>query len=132
MEPCAFTWEPPRGPYVAGDIPPNTSYHVCVLSKNHKGDHTSVDGERASNADEALVENLPMWLNLGDERDFSSHCGWARVTRDTETGKNKIEITLDEESSVKLGDMVDVFQLRAIGFAGIKRPVLNKATGEFE
>jgi hypothetical protein len=74
-------------------------------------------------ADEVLVENLPMYINLGDIGDWDSQIGRAKVTRDSETGQNKIEITLDEESSNKLGNMVDAFKLRAIGFAGIKRPV---------
>lgn len=72
---------------------------------------------------EVLVDNLPMYLNLGDIGSWESQIGRAKVTRDPETGRSKIEITLDEETSTKLGDMVDVFELKAIGFAGIKRPV---------
>lgn len=71
--------------------------------------------------EEVLVDNLPMYVNLGDIGNWSSQIGHARVTRDPETGRNKIEITLDEETSAKLGNMVDVFDLKAIGFAGIKR-----------
>jgi hypothetical protein len=70
---------------------------------------------------EILVENLPMHLNLGDFGMWESHIGWARVVHDTETGQNTIEISLDKESSAKLGNMVDVFDLKAIGFAGIKK-----------
>lgn len=73
--------------------------------------------------DEVLVDNLPMYVNLGDIGNWSSQIGWAKVTRDSETGQNKIEITLDEETSAKLGNMVDVFDLKAVGFAGIKRLV---------
>lgn len=75
-------------------------------------------------ADEIKVHNIPMYLNLsefGSIRDWSSVAGWADVSTDTETGAYKIEIRLDEESSKRLGDMVEVFDLRAIGFAGIKR-----------
>lgn len=76
-------------------------------------------------ADEVLVDHLAMYLNLGDMGSpYESQIGWAKVTRDSETGQNKIEITLDEESSAKLDNMVEAFSLKAIGFAGIKkRPV---------
>lgn len=74
-------------------------------------------------AQEVLVENLPMHLNLGDFGRWESHIGWARVVQDTDTGQNTIEITLDEESSKRLGNMVEVFDLKAVGFAGIKRLV---------
>lgn len=74
-------------------------------------------------ADEVLVENLPMYVNLGDIGSWKSVIGFAKVIRDSETGQNKIEITLDEDSSTKLGNMVDVFDLKAVGFAGIKRLV---------
>jgi hypothetical protein len=70
--------------------------------------------------DEVLVGNLPMYINLGDAPDWRTHIGWATVVRDGETGRNKIEIVLDEESSQKLGNMVEVFQLKAIGFAGYR------------
>lgn len=75
-------------------------------------------------ADEVLVENLRVHVNLGDIHTWDSQIGWAKVVRDSETGRNKIEITLDEESSQRLGNMVDVFDLKAVGFAGIKkRPI---------
>lgn len=73
--------------------------------------------------DEVLVENLPMYVNLGDVGNWASQIGRAKVTRNPETGMSRIEITLDEETSAKLGNMVDVFELKAIGFAGIKRLV---------
>lgn len=73
--------------------------------------------------DEVLVENLPMYVNLGEINDWNSQIGWAKVVRDSETGYNKIEITLDEDSSKQLGNMVEAFKLRAVGFAGIKRLV---------
>lgn len=67
-----------------------------------------------------------MHVNLGDS-DWRSHIGWAKITRDSE-GRNKIEITLDEETSAKLGNMIDVFDLKAVGFAGIKRLVHERET----
>lgn len=71
--------------------------------------------------DVVLVENLPMYLNLGDFGNAMSAIGWAKVTLDHATRQRKIEITLDEEASIKLGNLIDVFDLKAIGFAGIKR-----------
>jgi hypothetical protein len=73
-------------------------------------------------AEEVLVENLPMYLNLGDIGNWHSHVGHAKVFRDVETRRNRIEISLDEETSVALDNMVDAFALKAVGFAGIKRP----------
>lgn len=81
---------------------------------------------------EALVKGLPMYINLaevGSLRDWSSHIGWADVSRDSETGKNKIEITLDETASELLDNMVDTFKLKAIGFAGIKMCPEDKTKG---
>lgn len=73
---------------------------------------------------EVLVDNLPMCLNLGDLGSLETLIGYAKVTRNSETGLSQIEISLDKETSDKLGNMVDVFELKAIGFAGIKkRPV---------
>lgn len=85
--------------------------------------------------DAVLVANLPMYINLGDAPDWRTHIGWATVVRDGETGRNKIEIVLDEEASKKLGDMVEIFQLKAIGFAGyrfdeLKTPASTTRSGE--
>jgi hypothetical protein len=71
-------------------------------------------------AEEILVERLPMYVNLGDIGSWGSQIGWARIVRDPDTGRNKIEIDLDEESSKQLGDMTEAFKLKAVGFAGIK------------
>jgi hypothetical protein len=68
-----------------------------------------------------LVENLPMLINLGGIGDWRSHIGWATVTNNPVTGCNTIEISLNEESSKELGNMVEAFDLKAIGFAGIQR-----------
>jgi hypothetical protein len=116
--PCDFTWEPPRGPYTSVEML-SGPIHRCVLKKGHKGDHTSVDGERLS-TDEVLVDRLPMRVNLGMIENWRSHIGWAKIKRDPETGRNKIVIEIDEESNEKLGNMVNMFKLYAIGFAGIK------------
>lgn len=68
-----------------------------------------------------LVEKLPMYVNLGDIGSWQSVIGWAQVTHDTETRLSTIKISLDEESSKVLGSMVEAFDLKAIGFAGIKK-----------
>lgn len=126
MNPCAFTWEDLPKPYTPDISPEDPSkFHVCVLEKNHKGDHTAVDGERTPNMGEVefIVENLPMYVNLAEVgvlHGFQSHIGWAKVIRTAE-GQNKIEILLDKQTSELLGNMVEVFDLKAVGFAGIKR-----------
>lgn len=76
-----------------------------------------------SDQDELLVEHLPMYVNLaeaGMAHGFQSHIGWAKILRTAE-GQNKIEITLDAQTSELLGNMVEVFDVKAVGFAGIKR-----------
>lgn len=69
---------------------------------------------------EVLVEKLPMYINLVDIDHWNSVIGWAKVVHDTETSQSTIEISLDDRSSALLGNMVEVFDLKAIGFAGIK------------
>lgn len=75
---------------------------------------------------EEVLATIPMFVNLGGIHTWESLIGQGKVTRDSETGQNKIEITLDKETSAKLGNMVDVFELKAIGFAGIKRRPVEK------
>lgn len=75
------------------------------------------------NADvmELISGPLPMHLNLSDDyRDLTSAIGWARVYRKS-NGTTHIAIELSEDASEKLGDMVTVFELKAVGFAGIAR-----------
>lgn len=72
-----------------------------------------------SNPDAApIFESLPVELNLGQPEQI---VGWAHAFRDPESGKTAITIMLDETTSQRLGNLVDVFELKAIGFAGIKR-----------
>jgi hypothetical protein len=70
---------------------------------------------------EPVVENLPMHINLGDTRSFDSFIGWGTVYRNLEVGGYHIELDLTPEASEKLGDMIELFDLKAIGFAGIKK-----------
>lgn len=59
-----------------------------------------------------------MLLNLGE---VAPVIGWATAYRDTETYATRIEISLSEEASLQLMDLESVFDLKAIGFAGIMR-----------
>jgi hypothetical protein len=78
---------------------------------------------------ELVARNMPMHLNLGDSlSNWESVIGWADIARDPETGLYKIEIRLDERSSDMLEKMVDVFDLKAIGFAGIKKRPETEST----
>lgn len=71
-------------------------------------------------AEEKFIERLPMLLNLGE---VAPVIGWATAYRDTETMAIRLEISLSEEASLQLMDLEEVFDLKAIGFAGImKRP----------
>jgi hypothetical protein len=67
---------------------------------------------------EKVFEGLPVTLNLSDNK---SVIGWSSAFRNKSTGETTIVLTLDAESSEKLGDLVEVFKLYAIGFAGIAR-----------
>lgn len=69
---------------------------------------------------EMIFENLPVQLNLGPMSTLDT-MGWAKGYREVETGKTVLEITLNEDAAHALGDLVEVFELKAIGFAGIKR-----------
>src|SRR5438477_5573066 len=65
-----------------------------------------------------------MCLNLGDYRRLESHIGWSDAFRDTDTGEIRIEIRLDIDGSEKLKALHEIFDLKAIGFAGIARKPL--------
>ena len=72
----------------------------------------------ATNDVTPIFENLPVELNLGQNDQI---VGWANATRDPESRWTTITIILDAQSSDKLGNLAEVFDLKAIGFAGIKR-----------
>lgn len=65
-----------------------------------------------------LIENIPVELNLGQPEQI---IGQASVTRNSDTGEATIEIVLDLRGSDLLSHMVDIFEIKAIGFAGVKR-----------
>lgn len=71
---------------------------------------------------EPVFENLPVYLNLADSRNSPlSAIGIASAVRDPKSGQTNIIITLDEKTSDKLANLAEVFDLKAIGFAGIKK-----------
>lgn len=67
-----------------------------------------------------FIERLPVELNLGQPEHI---VGWSSAYIDPDTGKITIEIELDEAASEKLKNLEEVFKLKAIGFAGIKKEV---------
>jgi hypothetical protein len=69
---------------------------------------------------ELIFENLPFQLNLGPESTLDT-MGWAKGYRDKETGETVLEITLNTDAVIGLDQLVEVYELKAIGFAGIKR-----------
>lgn len=73
-------------------------------------------------AERQLIENLPMYLNLGDWP-AAAHAviGYASAFRDEETGTSRIEIALTPENSDILEHLQSIAELKAIGFAGIMR-----------
>lgn len=68
-----------------------------------------------------VVQNLPVLLNLGEGNGIKNRIGISDIWTDDDTGKTRIEIRLDQETSKALGDLVEVFELKGIGFAGVKR-----------
>lgn len=68
-----------------------------------------------------LFENLPMTLNLGMPQRGDNYIGIAEAERDEETGETHLHIRIDPETSERLGDLIEVFELKAIGFAGVAR-----------
>jgi hypothetical protein len=70
---------------------------------------------------ETMVEHLPMYLNLGDLGRMDTVIGHAKLTRDLETGKSRIEIVLGPEEAELMDHLVEIADLKAIGFAGIMK-----------
>lgn len=71
---------------------------------------------------ETLVEGpMPMVVNLGEFfSDPAGTIGYATVY-EMHDGRKRISILLSAEASEGLGNMMDIFDLRGIGFAGIKK-----------
>lgn len=68
-----------------------------------------------------MVGPIPMHLNLADaDRNIDSVIGWANCYRKID-GTTQIVIDLDTKASEMFKDMAEVFELKAVGFAGIAR-----------
>jgi hypothetical protein len=69
--------------------------------------------------DVTMIENVPVELNLGQPEKV---VGVATLSKDLDSGRISIEIELFDDAGIKkLEDLVDIFEIKAIGFAGIKR-----------
>lgn len=76
----------------------------------------------AEHLETLIIENLPMYLNLGDViTPQKSVIGRASAYRNTETGATRLEIDIDPEASKLLDNLREICDLKAIGFAGIIR-----------
>lgn len=75
----------------------------------------------AEHLETLIIENLPMYLNLGDVITRKSVIGRASAYRNTETGATRLEIDIDPEASKLLDNLREICDLKAIGFAGIMR-----------
>lgn len=76
---------------------------------------------------EKIFSSLPVTLNVGfPERiggpgSDTTIIGWSSAFRNKNDGRSTIVIALDPEASEKLKNLAEVFELKAIGFAGLKR-----------
>lgn len=79
-------------------------------------------------AETKIIENLPMYVNLGDFGSTEAVIGFASAFRDEESGTSRIEIKLTREHSDLLDHLVEIADLKAVGFAGImKKQVIRQA-----
>lgn len=65
-----------------------------------------------------VIEHIPVELNLGQPEQI---VGLASATKDLDTGQITLEIVLDGMATITLEKLVDIFEIKAIGFAGVKR-----------
>lgn len=70
---------------------------------------------------ETLIENLPMYLNLGDMYDLRTVIGHASASRDPQTGAGEIVIRIAPSEVILLDHLVEIADLKAVGFAGIMK-----------
>jgi hypothetical protein len=65
------------------------------------------------------IERLPVELNLGQREPI---VGWASIVQDPENKNITIAIVLKDELGItSVEDVVKIFDIKAIGFAGVKR-----------
>jgi hypothetical protein len=67
-----------------------------------------------------VVKDLPVHVNLSLFNDPSNVMGHADIAINSD-GKAHIEIVLDEDSTKRLGDLVELFDLYGIGFVAIQK-----------
>lgn len=65
-----------------------------------------------------VIERIPVELNLGQPHEV---VGFATATKDLDSGEITLEILLTGMASVTLEQLVEIFEIKAIGFAGVKR-----------
>jgi hypothetical protein len=76
---------------------------------------------------EQIFAGLPVTLNVGFPSSLggpgrdTTIIGWSNAYRNKDDGRTTIVISLDPEASEKLKDLAQVFDIKAIGFAGIKK-----------
>lgn len=68
------------------------------------------------------IENVPVEFELGRP---DSVIGMASLNKDLCTGEITIKIVLGKLESGKLESVAKMFELKTIGFAGVKRRVLD-------
>lgn len=67
-----------------------------------------------------VAKELPVHVNLSLFNDPSNVMGHADIAIGDD-GKAHIDIVLDEDSTKRLGDLVELFELYGIGFVAIKK-----------
>jgi hypothetical protein len=70
---------------------------------------------------EMILENLPMYLNLGDMHSLNTVIGHASASRDPQTGAGQIVINLAPTETILLEHLVEIADIKAVGFAGIMK-----------
>lgn len=76
---------------------------------------------------EKLFDSLPVTMNVGFPTSIggpgldTTVIGWSNAYCNKDDGRTTIVISLDPEASEMLKNLAEVFDLKALGFAGIKR-----------
>lgn len=76
---------------------------------------------------EKVFDSLPVTLNVGFPASMggpgldTTVIGWSHAYRNKKDGCTTIVMSLDPEASEKLQNFAEVFDIKAIGFAGLKR-----------
>jgi hypothetical protein len=65
-----------------------------------------------------IIEHIPVELNLGQPEHV---VGFASATKNLDSGKITLEIVLNPILSMTLEELAKIFELKALGFAGIRR-----------